>query len=82
MNRTHARSPRFFVGLFILALASHAGAAKLGATASALPVTVSFVGAAFSEPRTLGFGYAFEQATRARIKPKTTPPLTGESIRY
>lgn len=53
-----------------------------GATASALPVTISFVGAAFSEPRILGFAYAFEQATRARIKPKTTPPLAGESIRY
>jgi amidase len=53
-----------------------------GATKERLPVTLSFLGAAFSEPRLLGYAYAFEQATRARIAPKSTPALPSESIRY
>jgi amidase len=53
-----------------------------GVTNERLPVTLSFLGAPFSEPRILGFAYAFEQATRARVLPKTTPPLAGESLRF
>ena len=52
-----------------------------GATPSKLPVTLSFLGNAWSEPRLLGLAYAFEQATRARIDPPTTPALPGETIR-
>ena len=34
-----------------------------------LPVGLSFVGPAWSDARLLGYGYAFEQATRARRPP-------------
>ncbi|NIP78013.1 MAG: glutamyl-tRNA amidotransferase, partial [Gemmatimonadetes bacterium] len=40
-----------------------------GFTSDRLPVGISFLGPAFSEPRLLGLGYAFEQATRARRDP-------------
>ena len=53
-----------------------------GFTGRGLPVSISFLGLAFSEPRLLALGYAFEQLTRARRLPVTTPPLDGESIDY
>jgi amidase len=51
-----------------------------GFTGDRLPVTISFLGPAFSEPRLLALGYSFEQATRARRLPRHTPPLAGEAI--
>ncbi len=51
-----------------------------GFTTDGLPVGISFLGPAFSEPTILGLGYAFEQATRARRDPVTTPALPGEGI--
>jgi amidase len=51
-----------------------------GFTGDHLPVGLSFFGPAFSEPRLLSLGYAFEQATRARRRPVHTPALPGESI--
>jgi amidase len=45
-----------------------------------LPIGISFLGPAFSEPRLLALGYAFEQATRARRLPVHTPLRAGESI--
>jgi amidase len=51
-----------------------------GFTGDDLPVGLSFLGPAFSEPRLLALGYAFEQATRARRLPVHTPRLPGESI--
>jgi amidase len=52
-----------------------------GFTSDRLPVAISFFGPAFSEPRLLALGYAFEQATRARRDPVHTPGLAGEAIR-
>ena len=46
-----------------------------GFTANGAPVGLSFLGRAFSEPRLLAIGYAFEQTTRARRLPVTTPAL-------
>ena len=51
-----------------------------GFTSDRLPVSLSFVGPAFSEGKLLGLGYAFEQLTRARRRPAHTPALPGESI--
>jgi amidase len=52
-----------------------------GFTGDELPVALSFLGSAFSEPRLLALGYSFEQATHARRLPVNTPRLPGESIR-
>ena len=53
-----------------------------GFTGRGLPVSISFLGTAFSEPRLLALGYAFEQRTHARRLPTTTPALKGERINY
>jgi amidase len=53
-----------------------------GFTGTGLPVCISFLGPAFSEPRLLALGYAFEQATNARRTPVHTPPLPGETFDY
>ncbi len=53
-----------------------------GLTPEKLPVTLSFMGSAYSEPRLLALAYAFEQATHARATPSTTPALKGETITY
>jgi len=51
-----------------------------GFTARRLPIGLSFLGVAFSEPRLLALGYAFEQATHAIRTPVNAPPLAGETI--
>ena len=53
-----------------------------GFTGRGLPVTISFLGPAFSEPRLLGLGYAFEQRTRARRLPVTTPRLPTDAVSW
>ncbi len=53
-----------------------------GVTPQKLPVTLSFMGLSYSEPRLLALAYAFEQATHARVSPPTTPALAGEKISY
>jgi amidase len=51
-----------------------------GFTSDDLPVGLSFLGRAFSEPTLLALGYSFEQMTHARRLPVHTPKLPGESI--
>jgi amidase len=34
-----------------------------------LPVGLSFIGEAFSDARLIGLAYAFEQSTKARLRP-------------
>jgi amidase len=51
-----------------------------GFTGDGLPVGLSFLGRAFSEPRLLALGYAFEQITKARRLPVHTPRLGGETV--
>ena len=51
-----------------------------GFTSMGLPVTISFLGKEFSEPKLLALGYAFEQRTNALRLPVTTPALPGEKI--
>jgi len=51
-----------------------------GMTKEGLPVTISFMGVAYSEPKLLGYGYDFEQATHAIKLPKFTPALPADMI--
>ncbi len=44
------------------------------------PYGVTFSGPAFSEPRLIGFAYAFEQATHHRQPPDSTPPLSADTF--
>jgi amidase len=53
-----------------------------GMTAEGLPVTISFFGQAWSEPKLLGYGYDFEQATKAIKLPKFTPALKTDVVSY
>jgi len=54
----------------------------IGFTGRGLPVTLSFLGTAFSEPELIGLGYALEQRLQAIRLPVHTPPLPGEVINY
>lgn len=45
------------------------------------PSDVTFAGPAFSEPKLIALAYAFEQATRHRVPPKSTPPLPSDTVR-
>jgi amidase len=51
-----------------------------GFTTDDLPVTISFFGPNFSEPKLLALGYAFEQLTHAIRRPVNTPALSGGTI--
>jgi len=46
-----------------------------GFTADGLPVGLEFLARPFTEATLLGYGYAYEQATRHRRPPPTTPAL-------
>ena len=48
-----------------------------GFDAKPSPFGVTFSGPAFSEGKLIGFAFAFEQATRHRVSPPTTPPLSA-----
>lgn len=53
-----------------------------GMTDAGLPVTISFFGKAFTEGKLIGYGYDFEQATKAIKLPKHTPALASDVITY
>lgn len=47
----------------------------MGFTSDSLPAGLEFLGRPFSEAKLLAFAYAYEQATKLRRPPRTTPPL-------
>ncbi|MES2825291.1 MAG: amidase family protein [Pseudomonadota bacterium] len=51
-----------------------------GMTPEGLPVTISFFGLAYTEPKLLAYGYDFEQATKAIRLPKSTPVLASDKV--
>ena len=44
-----------------------------------LPVGLSIIGPAWSEARLIGYGYAYEQAAKVRLKPRFLPSIEGEA---
>jgi amidase len=44
---------------------------------SGLPMAISFYGPAWSEAKLLGFGFAYEQATKARREPEFLPNVAA-----
>lgn len=52
-----------------------------GAVVNPFPSNVTFTGPAFSEPRLIALAYAFEQATKHRVPPSSTPALPSDSVR-
>jgi amidase len=50
-----------------------------GFTAEGLPVGITFFGRPYSEPAIIKFAYAYEQATRHRVPPKSVPALPMRS---
>jgi amidase len=51
-----------------------------GIVVNPFPSGVTFSGPAFSEPKLVGLGYAFEQATLHRRPPASTPPLPSDVV--
>jgi amidase len=46
-----------------------------GVDTAGISVGIGFVSGAFTEPKLLGYAYAYEQATHARLLPALTPPI-------
>jgi len=53
-----------------------------GFNAKGAPYAVTFTGPAFSEPKLIGYAYAFEQATHHRRSPDSTPPLSTDTVTH
>jgi amidase len=51
-----------------------------GAVINPAPFGVTFSGRAFSEPRLIALAYAYEQATKLRRPPASTPPLPSDFV--
>jgi hypothetical protein len=52
-----------------------------GYTKNNLPVGIEFIGKSFDDLRLLQVAYGYEQATKKRKSPHTTPPLPQRGIR-
>lgn len=53
-----------------------------GVNAEGLPIAIEFLGRPFSEPSLVRLAHAYEQASRRRVAPATTPHLPGEVFTY
>lgn len=67
-------------------IASEAGLPEIvvpaAMAADQMPITVSFLGKAWSDGQLIGLAYAFEQATHAIRMPKLTPALKTDVVKY
>lgn len=46
------------------------------------PYGITFLAKAYEEPKLIGLGYAYEQASKKRVAPELFPALSGETIEY
>ncbi len=53
-----------------------------GVNAEGLPISIELLGRPFSEPTLIRLAYAYEQASRKRVAPASTPRLSGEVVEY
>lgn len=53
-----------------------------GYVSNGSPFGVTFLGTAYSEPTLLSLAYSYEQATKLRLPPTSTPPIFGETFEY
>ena len=53
-----------------------------GWDAEGLPLAMEIMGRPFSDAALLRIAHGYEQASKHRSPPKSTPPLAGESIPY
>lgn len=53
-----------------------------GVNGDGLPISIEFLGRPFSEARLIAIAHAYEQQSRARVAPESTPALPGERFEY
>ena len=53
-----------------------------GVNEEGLPIAIEFLGRPFSERNLIQLAYAYEQASRRRVAPTSTPHLPGEVFSY
>jgi amidase len=53
-----------------------------GVNSEGLPIAIEFLGRPFTEPTLFKLAYAYEQMSRKRVAPKSTPHLDGEVFTY
>lgn len=53
-----------------------------GMTASGLPIAIEMLGRPFSESRLIELAQTYEQASRARVAPPSTPALSGDVFAF
>lgn len=53
-----------------------------GVDSQGLPISIEFLGRPFSEPTLFAIAYAYEQQSRKRVAPTSTPALLGERFNY
>lgn len=67
-------------------LASNSGLPSIlmpaGYTKDNLPIAIEIIGKPFEDPKLLQIAYGYEQVSKRRKSPQTTPALPGESFEY
>jgi Asp-tRNA(Asn)/Glu-tRNA(Gln) amidotransferase A subunit family amidase len=67
-------------------LASNSGLPSIlmptGYNEEGLPIAIEIIGKPFEDPKLLQIAYGYEQVSKRRESPKTTPPLPGEHFEY